>query len=187
MDELDAMRAIYDALDGLDEEQRSRALRWAADLFKINLVGTPAVLQGGATLPDDVRPPHSDVADSDSTYGTVGTEGDSSSNGSAVVQFEHFAELYDACAPKDDTDRAIVAAYWVQIVPGKSQFTGHEVNKELRNLGHGITNVSAPLGRCINKKPALVLQIRKAGKAKQARKTYKLTREGIKAVQAMMS
>jgi hypothetical protein len=35
-------------------------------------------------------------------------------------------------------------------------------------------------------KPALVLQLKKAGKSRQARKTYKVTVAGVKAVEAML-
>lgn len=187
MDELDAMRAIHEALDGLDDDQRGRALRWAADLFKINLADAPTVVAQNVASADEGPRVYPDAVDGEGVNEIEGARDNNGTSGFGTPQFVHFAELYDACGPKSDTERALVGAYWMQVVQNGSQFTGFDVNKELRNLGHELSNVSRSLSSCMNKKPALILQLRKNGKAKQARKTYKLSHEGVKAVQAMMS
>jgi DNA-binding PadR family transcriptional regulator len=43
------------------------------------------------------------------------------------------------------------------------------------------------LGTLIKQKPSFVLQLRKSGNTKQARKSYKLTEAGIRAVRNMIS
>jgi hypothetical protein len=61
------------------------------------------------------------------------------------------------------------------------------LNRELKNLGHEVGNITRALQGNIDEKPALVLQLRKSGGTKQARKIYKLSVAGIKAVEARLS
>jgi hypothetical protein len=60
------------------------------------------------------------------------------------------------------------------------------VNKELKNLGEGILNITSALDALKAQKPALALQLKKAGKSRQARKTYKVTVAGLKFVENMI-
>ena len=55
----------------------------------------------------------------------------------------------------------------------------------LKNLGHGIPNVTKALDSLKGQSPALALQLKKAGTSQQARKTYKITVAGIKQIEAM--
>lgn len=60
------------------------------------------------------------------------------------------------------------------------------MNTALNNLGHKLANVTVSLSVLIEAKPQLVLQLRKSGKSKQARKTYKLSVAGIDRVKEMI-
>lgn len=59
-------------------------------------------------------------------------------------------------------------------------------NKELKDLGHGVGHISEKFDALIKDKPSLVLQLKKSGSSAQGKKTYKLTNEGIKRVEAMI-
>jgi len=59
-------------------------------------------------------------------------------------------------------------------------------NASLKDLGHGLSNVTVALDGLKDEKPALILQLKKSGTSKQARKTYKLTVEGAKRVRQML-
>ncbi len=80
----------------------------------------------------------------------------------------------------------MVAAYWLQVCQGAESFVSYSVNKALKNLGHGVSNVTGAFDALRRSKPALVLQLRKAGKSRQARKTYKVTKAGVAAVEEMI-
>ena len=56
----------------------------------------------------------------------------------------------------------------------------------MKDLGHGVGNITDALTALKEERPALILQLKKSGTSKQARKTYKLTQEGIRRVQGMM-
>jgi|ERR1017187_9228476 hypothetical protein len=163
MPELDpetrAIGEITTVVSGLEEEQRGRVIRYIVDRFKI----------GGTT---------SKSARSDSEEKDTGQKDNKS--------FEDFDSLADACGPNTDSLRALVGGYWVQVCQGNQGFDGASVNKELKNLGHGVGNITVALNSLIAQKPAYVLQLRKSGNTKQARKLYKVTEAGIKKVKAMI-
>jgi hypothetical protein len=97
-----------------------------------------------------------------------------------------FAELYNAANPTRDADRALVAGYWLQVIEKKKNFTSQQAHKLLKNLGHGVTNITDAFDALKGEKPRLAMQVRKAGTTRQARKQYQLTTEGIKRVKTMI-
>ncbi len=102
-------------------------------------------------------------------------------------KYGSLAELHDAAQPKSNADRALVAGYWLQVCQGSDSFDGYSANKELKNLGHGVSNITNAIDSLKGQKPASVLQLKKSGKSQQARKVYKVTVAGIKVVEAMIS
>lgn len=165
MDEITAMKTVAEALSGLDAEATTRVLRWAADRFKV--VVKQAVSSKAAHGEDS-------MAGSDD-------------NGKLVTQqFKDLADLYATASPNTEADRALVAGYWFQFCSGQEDFGGLEVNSALRNLGHGVSNVTSAFDKLKAQKPALVMQLKKSGSSKQARKKYKLTTAGKSAVEQLL-
>lgn len=100
--------------------------------------------------------------------------------------FQHFGDLFASADPKSNEDKALVAAYWRQVHEGEEKWQATSLQKDLRDLGHAIPNITDALTSNIRKRPQRVIQLQKAGSAKQARKTYKVTREGLVYVQGML-
>jgi len=165
--EIVAMQEISSALETLDHPARTRVLAWAAARFEI-VTSRKMVPEGPGDSQDGGEDSDAEAAPDRSRW-------------------SHFAELFDAAGPTTEAKRLLVAAFWVQIVGGASQFGSLELNKMLKDLGHGATHTARSMDELIDQKPALVLQLKKAGKTKQARKTYKLTRAGSDAVEAMIN
>ncbi|NEY34697.1 hypothetical protein GTU99_21260 [Streptomyces sp. PRKS01-65] len=168
--EIGAMSAIAGALHDLEEGAQGRVLRWAAERYGVTL-SSPATRNGlkGASEPEE----EVDRASDEETT-------------AEAPKFEHFAELFHAAAPKTDVDRALVAGYWFQAILGNAYFQSAALNKELKNLGHGLKNVTESLKYNQEKKPARVIQLRKMGNSRQGRKQYKLTHEGLVYVQRLI-
>jgi hypothetical protein len=157
--ELEAMRKIAEALEPLDEPARQRALQWAFSRYHASR--TPP----GPSL--DTTPGRSEAAD-------------------RQTPFETFAELFEAADPKTESEKALVASYWEQVGESQLSFASQTLNARLKDLGHGVGNITEALSALKNEKPALVLQLKKSGTSRQARKTYKLTVEGMRRVQGML-
>jgi Tfp pilus assembly protein PilX len=103
------------------------------------------------------------------------------------IAFSDFASLFAAADPATDPEKALVGAFWQQVCQGSAEWDSFSVNKQLKHLGHGVGNITDALTNLIGRRPQLVIQTRKSGKEKQARKLYKLTAEGVKRVNEMAS
>lgn len=110
-------------------------------------------------------------------------EGDPARGGRA--EFADVAELVHAANPRSGREHALVVGYWLQVLEGKDGFGGSELNGILKNLGHGLSNVSVTLKGLMTRKPAYVMQTAK-GQGRSARKTYKLTTAGITRVKELL-
>ena len=60
------------------------------------------------------------------------------------------------------------------------------MNKKLKDLGYRVSNITTAFNGLINRRPQLVIQTKKSGTSKQARKLYRLTTEGQRAVERML-
>lgn len=165
--ELKAMGDVAKAVSGLDGEARARVLRWAAERYEVTVSGSRGKGSSGG-------------AGSGS-----GENGGSNGNGSGT-QFGDLADLYAATAPEPEIDKALVAGYWFQFCEGKPEFGSQEINTALKNLGHPIKNITSAFDNLKARKPSYVMQLKKSGTSKQARKTYKLTVAGKQAVELMI-
>lgn len=163
--EIDAMSTVSTALASLDEDARARVLRWAAERFGVN--------------PSAARPIMGDGKDSAGSLAS-GRKID-------VEDFEHFAELFAQADPKSAVEKALVAAYWVQVHEGIDQWQSRRINSELKDLGHAIGNITDALTSSMNKKPQLIIQLKKSGSARQATKVYKVSAAGIDYVEKMLN
>ncbi len=153
--EIKAMSEVAKALTGLsDEGARVRVIKWASEKFGVS----------GAAKNQELEASDSHEAE-DSTGGKP--------------DFKNFVDLFDQVNPKSDVDKALTGGYWFQEINGKDSWTSYQVNDVLKDIGKGIGNVTRALENAQKKDPALVRQITKSGKSRQARKTYKLTTSGI--------
>src|SRR6266540_134695 len=155
--EIDAMAAVATALGGLEEDQQDRVLRWAAERYGVTL----AVSGSRRGVAGGGGAVSDDIDDDDVTQDEITAED---------PDFKDFGDLFAAADPKSNEDK----------------WQATTLQKDLRNLGHAIPNITTALTSNIRKRPQRVIQLQKAGSAKQARKTYKVTREGLVYVQGML-
>jgi len=102
------------------------------------------------------------------------------------VQFTDVASLYDAANPLTEAEKVLVVGYWMQVFENVADLDAQAINAELKQLGHGVTNITTAFRNLMHRSPRLALQIRKSGPAKQARKKYRLTNEGVRRVDEMI-
>jgi len=89
--------------------------------------------------------------------------------------------------PGTESESVLVAAYWHQVVQGVEHLDSQSLNAGLKNLGHGVGNVTRACSSLMRQKPALMMQVRKSGSTKQARKRYRLTAAGIQRIREMLT
>lgn len=167
-DEFGAMQTVFTALQNLDEGARARVLDYVT-----SRLGIAPVVKASAKQQQETR--------------DVEEEPALEQEQEVAPKFGSLAELFDAAQPKTTADKALVAGYWLQVCQASESFDGFSVNKDLKHLGEGLPNVTSAIDTLKAKKPALALQLKKSGKSQQARKVYKITVAGIRAVEAMIS
>ncbi len=157
------MSQIAKAMAPLDQDAIRRVLKWAIERFQ------PRSPPGATAAPIDVPA----LATSLSQPPTR--------------TFLTLSELFDAVEAESGVDRVLVVAYWFQVLEGQAEWDSQKINGELKHLGYPSTNITRDLDVLIERTPRQVMQTRKQGTTKQARKLYKLTREGIRAVEGMLA
>lgn len=156
--EIDGMSLVYAALKDLEKDQQQRILSWVADRLALGTASLGNTRSANIGSYDETPP----------------------------GQFADIAGLYDAAGPKTDSQRALVAAYWFQVIEKQPSLDAHALNSALKNLGHGLSNITDALSSLMKRKPSLALQTQKMGKSRQARKKYKLTTAGVRVVESMI-
>ena len=156
---------LRESLD--DDESKQRVLNWAAARLGVALSGR-SIRGGGSTGSGVVR--------SSGKEDTVD-----------LSFFESVADAFGRAHCKNEPEKVLVVASYLQEHDGKSELTGREINKELTHLGHGVSNITVAIGSLINRKPKLMIQTRKEGKTQQAQKKYKVTGEGVTAARKLLS
>jgi hypothetical protein len=168
--ETKAIGEIAGIVEALNEDQRGRVIRYILERFNI----------AGANLRTSIAGSSKPRPSPDNSEGTEQSE-------TPPSEFADFASLVDACRPATESLKALAAGYWLQVCLGNQSFDGQSANKELKHLGHAVGNITRALSALMEQKPALVLQLRKSGNTKQARKMYKVTEAGIRNVKAMIA
>jgi hypothetical protein len=105
---------------------------------------------------------------------------------SSNIRYGSLAELYNAARPETGAHKVLVGGYWLQVCNQQAEFTAQAVNDGLKDTGARVANVTVAFNTLKAANPSLVLQVRKSGKAQQARKQYRLTVAGIRAVEDMI-
>jgi hypothetical protein len=159
--ELEAMKKVAEAIGALEPEAQGRVLNWAADHYSISGIKASVSQQPATDTPQQAVMPVQEG------YETIG-------------------DLFAHAQPSSDAEKALVAGYWLQIEQGNSDFGTQDVNSELKHLGYGIGNITRAFDTLKKTRPQQVIQLRKAGSSKQARKTFKVTDAGRKVVESMV-
>ena len=123
-------------------------------------------------------------------YGVVAARGPSPVSTGSTTQpddsGEGFADFFHRSGASLDKEKALAAAYWLRS-QGTVQFASAELNLLLKDLGYRVSNITDALSSSMSQKPALVIQVKKSGSARQARKLYKMTDAGAKWVESRLS
>ena len=172
--EFSAIRVVHDALEPLEEEARARVLTYITSLLRIEVKlasgrnSTPGSNSDASVDEEDAIVAAEEAAKGAPTYST-------------------FAELYAAASPTSNGEKALIVGYWLQVCQNAENFTAAMANKELTHLGHKVANITDAIDQMKNQKPMLILQLKKSGSSRQARKLYKVSHEGVKRVEGMIS
>jgi hypothetical protein len=157
MAELKAMAEIASIFAGLEEEEIQRVLRWVNEKYRMRPGGTaPTAAVNVPGLTAEKK------------------------------EFADLPALYDVAKPTNGLERILVGAYFYQVIKGEADFDSQSLNTQLKHLGYPSSNITRDMESLVNRSPKLAIQTRKEGTTQQARKKFRLTMEGVRAVEAML-
>ena len=156
--EAKAIANVVEAFRPLDGAAITRVLEWAAKRYGAGR---------GAEAPLPASAPRTD--------------------GAVEARVGDLAELYTAADPRTESESVLVAAYWRHLAHATEVLDSQALNRDLKNLGRGVANVTRACSVLIQQRPALMLQVKKAGTTKQARKQYRLTAAGVQRAREMLA
>jgi hypothetical protein len=157
--EIVAMATVRSALEPLSDDVRARVLSWARSRYAANPV-SPAAVPGRSEA-------------------TMAVARDLNS-------FKTLGELMVACSVKGDDDRALVASGFVSRDSEDGTFTAAQVSGALKYLGFRVDNITRLFDVLAARRPAPIVQLRKSGTTRQARKLFKFTDAGLTEVRRML-
>jgi hypothetical protein len=183
--ELDALKTCHDALEPLEQDVQVRTIHWLIDKYQLTqfFIPTSSMMGGrvktngpaGTTLPALLGRPNEDRSM------------DTAQGAHPLMHFETLADAFGHARPEANTEKALLVATWLKLREGRDEFAGQDINTVLKDLGHGVENITRTLGNLMEVKPQLVVQMKKAGTSKQARKTLKVTVAGVDKVKQMFN
>lgn len=165
--DIEAVQTILKTLGDFEQLEQERILRWVAE--KLQLKGLPM---------NPGRP--------QSTPASLGSNGGAGATADGLQAFSTVSDFMAAVHANTAVERALVVATFLQYRTGRATLTGFEVNSELKHLGHAVGNITDTLEALQTAKPALLIQVRKSGTTRQARKQYKVTDAGYRRVMQLL-
>lgn len=159
--ELKAMMEISHLFAGLEEDEIQRVLHWATEKFRNKSVDSVVATRPLAQTP------------------SLALE-------TLPSNFDDLPAFMDASKPTNGLERILAAAYFQQVIQGEPDFDSQTLNTQLKHLGYPSANITRDMVRLVDRSPKLVIQTRKEGSSQQARKKFRLTTEGVRAVEALL-
>lgn len=108
-------------------------------------------------------------------------------SGAEQQEFKIFPDLYHAANPETESEKALIGGYWLQCCQGQDSFDSFTINSLLKGMGYSVSNITRAIDALMAQDPKPVMQLKKSGLSRQARKSFKLTTTGIKRVAEMLA
>lgn len=93
------------------------------------------------------------------------------------------ASLLERWTPATMAEKALLGAYYVSRVRGEGNVTSQAINSELKRNSMPISNITRAIEANMRPDRPLMVQEKKMGSTKQARKQYSITPEGVEFVE----
>lgn len=165
--ELSTLSRCYDLFDSLDDDAKVRAFQWLSNKFKLGQTTLTIASETPVSMQSPMVP------------GVV-TQAPKEATPTGVESFNSFEELFKFIKPSSDSEKALVAAVYLQLKKDLSDLTSAQVQKELKRINNRVSNITQAISALVKKN--MMIQLSKEGNSQQARKKYKVTLEGIKQI-----
>ncbi len=102
-----------------------------------------------------------------------------STKGLGLKRYKNIENLFLAAEIKSVGSRVLLAAAYLQEKNDYEEMSSYDINSRLKKLGYGVSNITTAINTLLNKKTPLMMQTKKEGTSKQAKRKFKVTEEGL--------
>ena len=169
--ELEALSKVNDAIKNLPEDAKIRVVAWLINKYSI-YSNQPA----NASMPPKKLLSENGVEEKEIVEG----------DGQQIASFSSPAEFFAKCSPSKPSEKILVIAAYLQTKNSEKDLSGFEINQVLKNMGHKVENITHKMDTLMGQKPQLMIQTKKSGNSRQAKKSYRVTDAGIKEVEKLI-
>jgi hypothetical protein len=96
------------------------------------------------------------------------------------------SSLLERWSPETMAERALLGAYSLSRGKADRTVTSQNINTELKGAGIPVPNITRAIESNLRAKPPLMVQKKKMGTTRQARKQYAITQEGVEFVESKL-
>lgn len=168
--ELAAMQQIANIVSDLTPAERKRVAAWLVELASQD------------ELPQECAAEAAEDAEQ-----AEDAQGDVPAEELESKEFETFAELYEAVAPRKGAQKAAVAGWWLETKQGQQSWKASEVNKLLKSIDVKISSMSIVLTNAVKAKDPLMVELERLGNSERSRKTFCLSDAGFAYVESALA
>jgi hypothetical protein len=184
--ELVAMSQTFDALKSLNSVQVKRIIHWVKDRFGLvdGQASTPAeVIPAAPKVVTKVEVPSAAAPATAATPAPAAPAAPATSkppHQRDLLDYDTVLELFAEATVKKVSGKILLMAAYLQERHNFKEISSYDINFRLKRIGHGVQNISSSINSILKRKPQLMVEIEKEGSAKQSRRKFKVTVEGLK-------
>jgi hypothetical protein len=109
-----------------------------------------------------------------------------STKGLGLKRYKNIENLFLAADIKSVGSRILLAAAYLQEKHEYDEMSSYDINSRLKKLGYGVSNITTAINTLLNKKTPLMMQTKKDGTSKQAKRKFKVTEEGLELAKSFL-
>lgn len=204
--EIIAMSQVLEVFKYLDNGQRRRIVDWVSHRFGIEESALP-VVEEAAVQPEPIPAPEAPAAAEEPqppveaeekpepetrpeepapAEKPAAEEGDDPQKNLGLKRYGSIETLFLSSSVNTVSSKILLCAAYLQEKLNMDELTSYDINSRLKKLGYGVSNISNSLNTLIKKDPPLVIQTRKIGDSKQAKRRFRVTEEGLRVARSYL-
>lgn len=187
--EIIAMSETFEALKHLSTEQIRRIIHWIKDRF--GLVEGKAPAEPTVTISEPVPARKEEVIAEAVPEPIVKEEPPAPKppHKKDLIDYDTVLDLFAEANVKKVSDKILLMAAYLQERLNFKEISSYDINFRLKRIGHGVQNISSSINGILKRKQReapMMMELKKEGASKQARRKFKVTDEGLKKARSFL-
>ncbi|UCH92460.1 MAG: hypothetical protein JSV88_19480 [Candidatus Aminicenantes bacterium] len=184
--EINALSKVNETLKGLNRAQIKRIIDWITSKFELlgkkpvmDKAGPPGVTAKPVETAEPIEKPVKKRRGRRPKKAQP-KPGPEQTEIKGFMKYETVEDLFFASNVRTIASKILLVAAYLQEKHNFKEFSSLDINSRLKNIGQGVQNITTSINSLVDKKPPLLIQTRKMGDSKQAKRKFRVTEEGLR-------